>query len=97
MATNLCFGLTLLLVPAMIGLFSLQAAYPLSHAGHTLLEALILGGISWLFVLILRLDKWLYLQNYLPQKSKHVHHQIEIQQGDHVIQYTEIDPIKQPK
>lgn len=85
------------MVPTLISLFSLQAGYPLSHAGHTLVEVLILGGITWLFVLILHLDKWLYLQNYLPQKPEHVNRQVEIQKHDHVILYTEINPIKHPK
>lgn len=70
MVTNLCFGLTFLLVPLLIELFNLQAALRLSDTGHAAAEILILGGIFWLLMQILRLDEHLYLQALRQQEHK---------------------------
>ncbi|HEY9075167.1 MAG TPA: hypothetical protein VIO61_01395 [Anaerolineaceae bacterium] len=69
MATNLCFGLTCLLIPVLIELFNLQAGFRTTNTGHALIEILILSVIFWMFIQILRLDKWLYLHYYLMEKS----------------------------
>ncbi len=68
MVTNLCFGLTCLLIPVLIELFNLQAGFHTTNMGHALIEVLILCGIYWLFMQILRLDEWLYLRNYFQER-----------------------------
>jgi hypothetical protein len=68
MVTNLCFGLTCLLIPVLIELFNLQTSLHISNTDHTLVEVLILCGMYWLFVQILRLDEWLYLRNFIQQE-----------------------------
>jgi hypothetical protein len=70
MVTNLCFGLTCLLIPLLIELFYLQASLQLTDAGHTLVEVLIVCGIYWLFIQILRLDERLYLWNFAKLKPR---------------------------
>ena len=67
MVTNLCFGLTCLLIPMLIELLNLQAHLQLSNAGHSFMEVLIVCGIYWLFLQILRLDEQLYLRNLVDQ------------------------------
>lgn len=69
MVTNLCFGLTCLLIPVLIELFNLQAGLHISYTGHALIEVLILCGAYWLFIQILRLDEWLYLRNLIQPTS----------------------------
>jgi hypothetical protein len=68
MLTNLCFGVTCLLIPVLIELFNLQAGLPISNTDHTLVEILILCGMYGLFLQILRLDERLYLQNLIQRK-----------------------------
>lgn len=68
MVTNLCFGLTCLLLPLLIELFSLQAALELTDVGHSVAEVLIVCGIYWLFVQIIHLDERLYLWNFAKRK-----------------------------
>ena len=68
MVTNLCFGLTFLLIPLLIELFYLQAGLQLTDAGHSIVEVLIVCGIYWLFIQILRLDERLYLWNFANRK-----------------------------
>lgn len=68
MVTNLGFGLICLLIPVLIELFNLQASLSISNTGHTLFEVLILCGMYWLFMQILRLDERLYLRYWIKQK-----------------------------
>lgn len=68
MVTNLCFGLTCLLIPMLIELFNLQTGFRTTNTGHALIEVLIICGIYWLFTQILRLDEWLYLRNYFQER-----------------------------
>lgn len=67
MITNLCFGLTCLLIPILIELFKLQAGLNLSDAGHSFAEIFIFCAFCWLVVQILRLDKQIYLWNLSQQ------------------------------
>lgn len=79
MITNLCFGLTFLLIPLLIELFNLQAGLHLSNFGHSLVEVIIVCLFYWLLMQILRLDDLLYLRNYtryihpsIPKKVEHI-------------------------
>jgi hypothetical protein len=81
MVTNLCFGLTCLLIPVLIELFDLQSGFRTTNTGHALIEVLILCGIYWMFMQILRLDEWLYLRYYIQENPllESKHHQAMIE------------------
>ena len=64
--SNICFFLNILMIPLSFGLIDLQSTLPLSSAGHTVLEILILLVIYWMIWLINRFDRWLYLHSYIP-------------------------------
>lgn len=69
MVTNLCFGLTCLLIPITFLLWSWQAALQLTDTGHSIVEALIICGIFWLLIQILHLDELLYYRYFLKQRE----------------------------
>jgi len=69
MITNLCFGLTCLLIPLSFMLWNWQAALQLSNTGHLIVEGLIICGTFWLLEQILRLDEQLYYRYFLEHRD----------------------------
>lgn len=69
MLTNFGFGLALLLIPLMIELFAWEADLNVSILGHTLVGIVILFGIYWLIMQVIRLDEQLYLNRMIPSRT----------------------------
>ncbi len=68
MMTNICFGLTCLLIPLTVAMLRLQSGLHISSFDHTLVEILILCAFIWLMLQILRLDERLYYRWLSQQK-----------------------------